>query len=59
MPAVSKSQKTLACIAYAMKKGEIEHSYSKQAHKMMESMSLEELETYCKGGGEGLPGQVK
>uniref|UniRef100_A0A6M3J7V2 Uncharacterized protein n=1 Tax=viral metagenome TaxID=1070528 RepID=A0A6M3J7V2_9ZZZZ len=48
MPAVSKNQKTLACIALSMANGETSKSYSKQAAKMAESMSKEELATYCK-----------
>ena len=58
MPAVSKNQKTLACMALSMKRGKTKHSFSKQAHKMMTSMSEEELEKYCRGGSEGLPEKV-
>jgi len=47
-PATSEKQKTLACIALAIKKGEQPKSYSKQAAKMAESMSKEDLEHYCK-----------
>ena len=55
MPAVSKNQKSLSCMALAMKKGEMKHTYSEQARKMMESMSMEELEKLCHGSSEGLP----
>ena len=48
MPAVSKNQKILSCIALSMKQGKTSASYSKQAAKMMESMSMEELEVMCK-----------
>ena len=47
MPAVSKSQRSLACMALKMKKGEMKHGYSEQAHKMMMSMSEEEMEKMC------------
>ena len=47
MPAVSKNQRSLACIALKMKNGEMEHSYSKQAHQMMMSMSEEEMTKMC------------
>ncbi|MBA7473852.1 hypothetical protein ES707_09197 [subsurface metagenome] len=46
-PAVSKDQKTLACIALSIKQGKTPASYSAQAAKMAESMSEEELRTYC------------
>jgi len=42
-------------MALAMKKGEMKHTYSEQARKMMESMSMEELEKLCHGSSEGLP----
>ena len=48
MPATSKEQQTLACIALAIKKGETPKTYSKQAAEMAESMSVEDLEHYCK-----------
>jgi hypothetical protein len=48
MPATSEKQRTLACIALSIKKGETKKSYSQQAAEMAESMSLEELEHYCK-----------
>lgn len=44
---VSKNQRALACMAEKMKKGEMKHEYSKQAHKMMESMSEEQLSKWC------------
>jgi len=55
MPSVSKAQKSLSCMALAMKKGEMKPTYSEQARKMMESMSMEELEKLCHGSSEGLP----
>lgn len=48
MPAASKSQKTLACIALSMHNGKTPKSYSKEAAKMAESMSLADMEKYCK-----------
>lgn len=48
MPAVSKDQKTLACIALSIKQGKTPSSYSAQAAEMAESMSEEDLATYCK-----------
>ena len=48
MPATSKSQRTLFCIALAIKKGETPATYSKQAAKMAETMSLDKLAEYCK-----------
>jgi len=48
MPAVSKNQHTLACIALSIKKGETPASYSKQGAKMASSMSEDELNIYCK-----------
>lgn len=39
----SESQRRLAGIALAMKRGETPHSYSEAAYKMMRQMSTEEL----------------
>jgi hypothetical protein len=44
----SKKQKTLACIALSIKDGKTPQSYSKQASKMANSMSKEQLAEYCK-----------
>lgn len=49
MPAESKSQKTLFCIALSIKKGETPKTYSKKAADMAEKMSQAQLEEYCKG----------
>ena len=48
MPAVSKKQKTLACIALSMHQGKTPKSYSKQAAKMSMSMSESEMKKMCK-----------
>ncbi len=49
MPPVSKKQKTLFCIAKAIKEGSTPASYSKQAAKIAENNSLETLEEFCGG----------
>uniref|UniRef100_A0A6M3JWL4 Uncharacterized protein n=1 Tax=viral metagenome TaxID=1070528 RepID=A0A6M3JWL4_9ZZZZ len=46
-PAASAKQKTMFCIALSIKKKETPASYSKQAAKMAETMSLEKLNEYC------------
>ena len=46
MPATSKKQRSLSCMALAMKKGTMKETYSAQAAKMM-SMSEEELTKMC------------
>lgn len=45
----SENQRTLACIALAIKRGETPKSYSEQAAKMADSMSEEKLAEWCKG----------
>jgi len=45
----SENQKTLACIALAIKRGEQPRSYSAEAAKMADSMSEEKLAEWCKG----------
>ena len=47
MPAASKGQRTLFCIAQSIKEGKTPKTYSAQAAKMAETMSLEKLKTYC------------
>lgn len=47
MPATSKKQKTMFCIAQSIKEGNTPKSYSKQAAKMADSMSLKKLKEYC------------
>jgi len=48
MPASSSKQRTLFCIALSMKQGKTPKSYSKQAARMCDSMSAEQLADYCK-----------
>lgn len=47
MPAESEDQKTLACIALSMKRGETPKTYSESAAEMADSMSEEQLVDYC------------
>jgi len=47
MPATSKEQKTLFCIALSIKRGKTPANYSKEAAKMASSMSEEQLKDYC------------
>jgi hypothetical protein len=47
MPATSKAQRTLFCIALSIKRGETPKSYSKQAAKLAEENSEETLKDYC------------
>lgn len=47
MPAVSEKQRTLFRIALSIKKGETPRSYSKEAAKLADEMSIEELEKYA------------
>ena len=46
-PATSTKQRTLFCVALAIKRGETPASYSKQAAKMASQMSEEQLKDYC------------
>jgi len=46
---VSENQRTLACIALAIKRGEQPKSYSAQGAEMADSMSEEKLREWCKG----------
>jgi hypothetical protein len=47
MPAVSKKQQTLACIALSIKRGETSKSYSKKATELAESMTEQQLKEFC------------
>lgn len=47
MPATSKKQKTMFCIALSMKMGKTPKNYSAQAAKMSETMTDKQLEDYC------------
>jgi len=48
VPSVNEKQKTLMCIALSIKKGETPESYSKEAARISQQMSVEQLEDYCK-----------
>jgi len=48
MPATSEAQKTLFCIALAIKRGETPRSYSAEAAKLADGNSEETLREYCK-----------
>lgn len=48
MPATSEAQRTLFCIALAIKRGETPKSYSKEAARLAEENSEETLRDYCK-----------
>ena len=47
MPATSEDQRTLWCIALAIKRGETPASYSKEAAKIASENSEETLKDYC------------
>jgi len=47
MPAISKKQQTLACIALSIKRGETKKTYSAEAAKMAESMTEQQLKDFC------------
>lgn len=53
-PATSEQQRKLFCVALSIKRGETPAAYSKQASKMADEMSEEQLVEYCgskvKGG---------
>lgn len=46
-PASTEEQRTLFCIALAIKRGKTPASYSAQAAKMAEQMTEEQLKEYC------------
>lgn len=47
MPATSENQRTLFCIALAIKRGEQPKSYSAQAAKLAEENDEATLKDYC------------
>jgi len=47
MPATSKNQRTLFCIALSIKRGETPRTYSAEAAKMADEMSEKQLSDYC------------
>ncbi len=46
-PAVSKSQRTLFCIAQSIKEGKTPASFSKKAADIAEKNSLETIKDFC------------
>jgi len=56
---VSKNQRALACMAEKMMDGEMKHTYSEQAHKMMQSMSKEKLHEWCHSTDEEMMAEKK
>lgn len=49
MPATSKRQKVLFCVALQIKLGKTPKSYSKEAARMAEETSEATLREYCEG----------
>ncbi len=47
MPSTTKKQRVLMCIALAMKQGKTPKSYSKEAAKISEEMSEDQLKEFC------------
>lgn len=47
MPSATKKQRALMCIALAMKQGKTPKSYSKEAAKISEEMSEDQLKEFC------------
>ncbi len=47
MPVTSTAQKKIMCIALSIKRNETPASYSKEAAKLAQSMSEEQLADYC------------
>jgi len=52
MPANSKNQQTLFCIALSIKRGETPRTYSAEAAKMADEMSEDQLRDYCEAPAE-------
>ena len=53
MPATSESQRRLACIALSIKLKKTSKSYSPEAAKMAETMSLQDLKDFCRSVKKG------
>ncbi len=47
MPSTSEKQRKLMCIALAMKQGKTSKSYSKEAARLSEEMTEEQLIEFC------------
>ena len=48
MPAKSESQRKLFCLALSMKKGKTSPSVSPEAAKIVNTMTMKQIEDYCK-----------
>lgn len=48
MPATSESQRRLMCLALSMKKGKTMPNVSEAAAKMANTMTMKQLEDFCK-----------
>ena len=53
MPAKTEEQRTLMCVALAIKRGEQPRSYSEDGAELADSMSEEDLRDYCKSEPTG------
>ena len=47
MPATSKEQRTLFCIALSMKRGKTPKGYSKEAARLADTMTEDKLQEWC------------
>ena len=47
MPAESEAQRKIMCIALSIKRGKTDKSYSKEAARLADQMSEEQLVEYC------------
>ena len=47
MPAESENQRKLMCIALSIKRGETPKTYSKEAARLAETMSEQQLKDFC------------
>jgi hypothetical protein len=60
MPAVSKAQRKLMGMAYALKKGEISpKEVSKEVRKIAETMTLKELKKFASTDEKELPARKR
>jgi hypothetical protein len=47
MPSKSEEQHSLMCMARGVKEGKLPRDYSKEATRIADKMSLEQLKEYC------------
>ena len=48
MPAKSESQRKLMCLALSIKRGKTDPTVSPEAAKIVNTMTLKQIEDYCK-----------